>query len=213
MDTPTAHISLGDRPLAIFDVDDVVLHFIGPFETYLGDRGLALIPRSFRLSGNIVHSATGEAVEEDSIKDIILGFFETQERWQTPFADAAPVLNTLSQVADIVFLTAMPPLYSPQRRRLLDSFGLTYPMIATEEPKGPVVGRLHGNREKPLVFVDDMVRNLQSVADHAPRSLRLHMSPESAIHTHAPRAQETLAKSCTWREAEKLILAHFDHFR
>lgn len=208
-DNLLAHIRLGDRPLAVFDVDDVVLQFIAPFETYLGSRGLTLLPRSFRLHGNIVSREAGEPLGEADVTEAILRFFETQETWQTPFTEAAEVLAALSQRADIVFLTAMPPRYTGQRRRLLDSFGLTYPLIATESPKGPVVQQLHAGRPLPLVFVDDMVRNLQSVAEHAPQSLLLHMVPESPIHRHAPRAPEDLARACGWPEAGGLIDAHF----
>lgn len=203
------HIRLGDRPLAVFDVDDVVLQFIAPFEAYLTSLGLRLLPRSFRLHGNIVSTATEEALAEAEVTDTILRFFETQEEWQTPFAEAAGVLAALAKNADIVFLTAMPPRYTLQRRRLLDSFGLSYPMIATESPKGPVVERLHRGRPLPLSFVDDMVGNLQSVAEHAPESLLLHMVPDSDIHRHAPRAPESLARVCGWREARRLLDAHF----
>lgn len=203
------HVRLGDRPLAVFDVDDVVLQFIAPFEAYLASLGLRLLPRSFRLHGNIVAAATGEPLGETGVTEAILRFFETQEEWQTPFAEAAGVLTALSKNADIVFLTAMPPRYTAQRRRLLDSFGLSYPLIATESPKGPVVERLHGSRPLPLAFVDDMVRNLQSVAEHAPQSLLLHMVPVSDIHRHAPRTPEGLAQACGWQEAAHLIDTHF----
>lgn len=204
-----APIHLGDRPLAVFDVDDVVLQFIAPFETYLAGQELALLPRSFRLFGNIVSTATGEPLSEADVTAAILRFFDEQEVWQTPFTEATSVLNTLARKADIVFLTAMPPLYSAQRRRLLDRFDLPYPLIATESPKGPVVERLHKGRPLPLVFADDMVRNLQSVAEHAPQSLLLHMLPESPIHRHAPRAPEDLARFCDWQEAARLIDTHF----
>ena len=204
-----AHIHLGDRPLAVFDVDDVVLQFIAPFEAYLASRELALLPRSFRLFGNIVSTATGEPLPEADVTAIILRFFEEQEIWQVPFTAATGILTALSRQADIVFLTAMPPRYSAQRRRLLDRFGLPYPLIATESPKGPVVERLHKGRPLPLVFADDMVRNLQSVADHVPQSLLLHMLPESSIHRHAPRAPDDLARFCDWQGAARLIESHF----
>lgn len=209
-DNLTGHIRLGDRPLAVFDVDDVVLQFIAPFEAFLTSLELALLPRSFRLFGNIVSTATGEPVSEADVTATILRFFEEQEAWQTPFTEATGVLAAISEKADIVFLTAMPPLYSAQRRRLLDRFELPYPLIATESPKGPVVEKLHQGRPLPLAFADDMVRNLQSVADHAPQSLLLHMLPESPIHRHAPRAPVDLARFCDWREAARLIDAHFE---
>lgn len=208
-DDQIASIRLRDRPLAVFDVDDVVLQFIVPFETYLASRELSLLPRSFRLFGNIISTTTGAPLSDVDVTAAILRFFNEQEEWQTPFTAATGVLKALSKKADVVFLTAMPPLYSAQRRRLLDRFDLPYPLIATESPKGPVVERLHKDRPLPLVFADDMVRNLQSVAEHAPQSLRLHMVPESPIHRHAPRAPEALARFCDWREAASLIDSHF----
>lgn len=203
------HIRLADRPLAIFDVDDVVLQFIAPFEAYLANRGYTLLPRSFRLHGNIVATGTDELLGQQEVTDAILHFFETQEDWQIPLAEATEVITALSKQADVVFLTAMPPRFTEQRRRLLDSFGLTFPLIATESPKGPVVEQLHAGRPLPLAFMDDMVRNLQSVAEHAPQSLLLHMVPDSPIHRHAPRAPEELARTCNWANAAALLNSHF----
>lgn len=202
-------IRLGDRPLAVFDVDDVVLQFIAPFEAYLASCNLSLLPRSFRLQGNIVAAGSDLPLEERAVKDTILRFFETQEQWQIPVIEAVEVLSSLSRSADIVFLTAMPPRYRDARRRLLDSFGLPFPLIATEEPKGPVVAQLHAGRPLPLSFADDMVRNLQSVSEHVPQSLLLHIVPESPIHRHAPPAPQGLAHACNWREAGHLISTHF----
>lgn len=204
-------IRLGDRPLAVFDVDDVVLQFILPFIAYLGDRGLKLEPRSFRLHGNILDASSGEALDDAAVSALILDFFDHQEQWQTPFAGTVSGLHTLSRQADIVFLTAMPPLYQDKRRRLLDLFDLPYPLIATESPKGPVVQQLHGKRPLPLAFVDDMVRNLESVAEHAPQSLRLHMVPRTEIHRHAPRAPATLAQGCSlWPDIAQTISRYFE---
>ncbi|MGO8176430.1 hypothetical protein ACC764_39695, partial [Rhizobium ruizarguesonis] len=51
-------------------------------------------------------------------------------------------------------------------RRLLDRMGLLFPLLATEQPKGPIVNALHASRSIPVVFIDDMARNLHSVRDH-----------------------------------------------
>ncbi|WP_092743019.1 hypothetical protein [Xaviernesmea oryzae] len=203
------HVRLGARPLAVFDIDDVVLQFLVPFEAYLTSLGLRLIPRSFRLHGNILASATEEALPDDEVSALILSFFEAQERWQTPFAEAVEVLHDLARTADVVFLTAMPPVYAIQRRRLLDRLQLDFPLIATESPKGPVVARLHGGRPLPVAFVDDMVRNLSSVGTHVPDCLLLHMMPESEMHRHAPQAEGLALRARDWREAERILAAHF----
>ena len=53
----------------------------------------------------------------------------------------------------------------------LDQLTLDFPMIATEEAKGPMVAALHAERSLPLAFIDDMVHNLHSVGAHVPECL------------------------------------------
>ena len=117
--TDLDHIRLRDRPLVVCDVDDVVLQFATPFEAFLETRGHRLLPRSFKLTGNIVHGDDERVIEAPAVKALIDDFFMEQERWQTPFADAVDSLHVLGQDADLIFLTAMPPRHAEVRRRLL----------------------------------------------------------------------------------------------
>ena len=48
------HVILSNRPLVVCDIDEVVLEFLTPFRNFLRASGLDLLPRSFRLHGNIV---------------------------------------------------------------------------------------------------------------------------------------------------------------
>ncbi len=203
-----SHVSLKERPLIVCDVDDVVLQFFTPFETYLKKGGLELLPRSFRLTGNIVTVGTEAAIEEAAVKLLIGSFFEQQEDWQTPFDLALDTLNALSAEADVLFLTAMPPRYSEPRRRLLDRLGFDFPLVATEEPKGPVMRRLHADRPLPSVFIDDMAHNLHSVRDHVENCMVLHMMPDSPLHLLAPKPDDGIARAMDWRHADDLIRAH-----
>lgn len=204
-----SHVRLSERPLVVCDVDDVVLHFAAPFQDFLRGSGHELIPRSFRLTGNIVSSETQVALEHSEVRQLIAAFFAAQERHQIPLDGVVETLCGLGNEADIVFLTAMPPLYREQRRRLLDRFGLGFPLVASEAPKGPILRSLHGTRSLPCVFIDDMVHNLQSVQEHVPECLLLHMMPDSALHLLAPRAGDHVARPRDWRQAGDLIRAHF----
>ncbi|MFL0693776.1 MAG: hypothetical protein ACJLUP_17285 [Agrobacterium tumefaciens] len=205
--TDLDHIRLTDRPLIVCDVDDVVLQFAAPFEAFLQSRGHRLLPRSFKLTGNIV---TGESViEAPAVKALIDDFFVEQERWQTPFANAVDSLHALGQDADLVFLTAMPPRHAEVRRRLLDQLTLTFPMIATEEAKGPMVAALQGERPLPVAFVDDMVHNLHSVGQHVPDCLLIYLPPPLEIFRFAPEPPENVRRVGTWPEASELIRSHF----
>lgn len=207
--TDLTGIALGRRALVVCDVDDVVLQFIGPFEAFLESRGHRLLPRSFRLHGNIVSRHDGAAVEASLVSELIATFFELQESWQVPILDAAEALAALSGDADVVFLSAMPSRYYGQRRRLLDSFGLPYPLIASEDAKGPLVDRLHGRRAHPVAFIDDMVRNLHSVGEHVPDCLLVHLQPDSQIHRLAPPTPDLARKARDWQHAGMMIRDHF----
>lgn len=204
------HIQLSDRPLLVSDVDDVVLEFLRPFEAYLASLGHHLLPKSFHLTGNIVSLADQRALEEHQVKQILHDFFDRQEDWQRPFGDSVNQLKQLGSMADVVFLTAMPPAYTQQRRRLLDQLGLDFPLLATESPKGPVVKALHRERSLPLAFMDDMAHNLHSVADHAPDCLLVHIAPQSEIHRFAPKTAPQVIRAEDWSAACTTIVAHFN---
>jgi hypothetical protein len=203
-----SHVRLTDRPLIVCDVDDVVLNFAAPFADYLKQNGHELLPRSFRLTGNIVSIETQIALEDAVVRQLIASFFERQEDWQTPFEQAADTLNALGRDADVLFLTAMPPLYQQQRRRLLDQLGLDFPLVATETPKGPVMRRIHGERPLPSAFIDDMAHNLHSVRDHVENCLVIHMMPDSPLHLLAPKPDNGIVRAMDWGHAEDLIRLH-----
>ncbi|NBB50123.1 hypothetical protein GVN24_17755 [Rhizobium sp. CRIBSB] len=202
------HIRLGDRPLIVCDVDDVVLQFATPFQAFLESRGHNLLPRSFKLTGNIVNGADQSVIEAPAVKALIDDFFLDQESWQTPFADAVDSLHALARHADLVFLTAMPPRHAGVRRRLLDQLTLSFPMLATEEPKGPMVAALHAARSLPVAFVDDMVHNLHSVGDHVPDCLLVYLPPPLEIFRFAPDPRETVRRAENWPAASALLHDH-----
>ncbi|MBT9368281.1 hypothetical protein [Rhizobium sp. CSW-27] len=204
-----AHVRLGDRPLAVCDVDDVVLEFLRPFERFLDSLGHRLVPRSYRLHGNIVSARDDSPLADALVSQLILDFFEAQESWQTPFGDAVTTLKRLGETADVVFLTAMPPRYTLMRRRLLDRLDLTFPLLATESPKGPVVRHMHADRPLPLAFIDDMAHNHVSVAESVPQCLLVHLMPESDMHRHAPKPGPHVVQARNWPEAEGHLLRHF----
>ena len=132
-------LSLGERPLIVCDIDEVVLEFVTPFQAYLVHNGHELRPTSFRLNGNVFNRNDGAETPDDEVARLLEDFFACQDGWQTAVISAADSLSRLSGQADIVFLTAMPPRHRAVRRQLLSRHGFDYPMIATEAAKGPAV--------------------------------------------------------------------------
>ncbi len=212
MDAPfefdVSHIRLQERPLIVCDVDDVVLHFFAPFLAFIDGEGYEFLPRSFRLTGNIVSKGDGSALEEKDVHRLIEAFFEAQEQWQTPFDCVVNALEDLSKDADIVFLTAMPPQFWAQRRRLLDRLELAYPLLASLQPKGPIVRSLHRQRAMPVAFIDDMAHNLHSVSEHVPECLLINLKPDSIVHRMAPAVAAGIPEANEWSQAAPLIQAH-----
>lgn len=202
-------IRLGNRPLVVSDIDEVVLEFLRPFQAFLDSCEHVLLPRSFRLTGNIVHRATKEAASEAAVSELLETFYAAQERWQTPAAGVVESLRDLSEHADIVFLTAMPPRHAAARRALLDRLDLPYPLLASEEPKGPIVERLHAGRPLPLAFIDDIAHNLQSVQTHAPSCLLINLMANAEFRALAPTPDTCVHIAADWTDAAKAIRAHF----
>ncbi|CAN7434576.1 hypothetical protein LJR235_002761 [Pararhizobium sp. LjRoot235] len=202
------HVRLTDRPLIVCDVDEVVLEFLTPFRNFLRASGRDLLPRSFRLHGNIVLLESGETVADDLVSALQEEFFTRQEEWQTPAALAVETLAELAEEADIVFLTAMPPRHAVVRRALLDRFSLGYPLVASKEAKGPIVKRLHAGRKLPFVFIDDISHNLHSVREHAPDCLLVNLMVNADFRRLAPDPGEGIAKADDWTDVARIVRVH-----
>ena len=152
--------------------------------------------------------ADGSETPGETVSAMLEAFFEAQDEWQTPVIEAADSLARLSTQADIVFLTAMPPRYRVQRRNLLSRHGFDYPMIATEAPKGPAVLALHGARAQPVVFIDDIFVNLQSVRKHVPETLLVNLMANDTFRALAPHPGDGVEIATDWPHAETLIRTH-----
>lgn len=207
--TPIDHVRLADRPLIVCDVDEVVLEYLDPFDAFLRSRGHQLLPRSFRLHGNIVDMETGEAALHAAVKGLQEDFFAAQEDWQGPATLAVETLQALGADADIVFLTAMPPRHAGARRRLLDRVGLRFPLVATETAKGPVVQALHGARALPVAFIDDIHANHLSVRESVPDALLVQLMANQVFFAMAPAPGEHVVRATDWGDAERKIRSHF----
>jgi hypothetical protein len=203
-----ASLAASRRPLVVCDVDEVVLEFLDPFDRYLNSVGHKLHPDSFRLHGNIRSLVEDIVASNEACEHMQEEFFATQDKWQVPAKGVDAALRSLSDDADIVFLTAMPPRHHDVRRAVLDLHGLDFPMIATEEPKGPVVAGLIGERNVPAVFVDDIVRNLGSVRTHAPGCVLMHLMANQVFRALAPEPEDDIVIAEDWAHAERLIRQH-----
>jgi hypothetical protein len=200
-----AWIAESDRPLVVCDIDEVTLAFVSPFMAFLTTRGYELQPRSFRLTGNILDLRTGAAADRATVSDLIESFFLEQARWQRPVDRVQPSLAALSEIADVIFLTAMAPRHFQTRRELLDSHDLPYPMIATEDAKGTILKLVHGDRQTKVAFVDDIAANLYSVRETLPNAFLVNLMANDAFRALAPDPGAAIARPATWPDAQREI--------
>lgn len=202
---PPASIERRHDALLVLDVDEVVLHFIAPFQALLAEHGAKLHFESFRLTGNVRSIATGEALSGHALDGVTAQLYAEQETRQAIVDGVQPALERLSEVADIVFLTAMTPSYYPQRRQLLDRGGLRYPMIATERSKGGVLAELVANRSGPVVFVDDLPPNLHGVRRSVPQAHLVQLMADQSFRSYLPELPVGAHSAVDWRDAEPLL--------
>ncbi|MEM6461044.1 MAG: hypothetical protein AAF724_03930 [Pseudomonadota bacterium] len=201
-------IALGERPLIICDVDEVALEFVSPFAGFLKARGYELLPRSFRLTGNIVSLESGVEAAKETVRELLDAFFAEQLDWQVPANGARKSLSNLSAHADIVFLTAMSPRHYEARRAVLDRHDLHYPLVATVEEKGPLISEIHDERDHTVVFIDDMAPNLQSAKRHLPHAIAINYMSNDHFRTMAPHPGDDIVSAETWGEIESIIGRH-----
>jgi hypothetical protein len=200
-----AELARDTRPLLVLDVDEVVLEFVRPFLNFLETHGLEHRLTSFRLHGNILDRASGAAIEDGRVSQLIDDFFAAQHDWQTVAEGAAEVIADLAAGAEIVMLTAMPHRHRAKRRALLDRLGLTYPLLTTEAPKGPAIRLLRGEHPRPVAFVDDIPHNLISVRETVADAHLFNLTTYPGLRPLLPPVPEGVPLVDDWRSAAPLI--------
>ena len=201
-------LDIGSRPLVAVDVDEVVLQFLSPFKSFLKANGHELVLETFSLNGNVTCLETGEKVSDSQVGALLAAFYDAQEDWQIPFEAARETLEGISEIADVLLLTAMPPQHRPARRRLLARHGFRFPLIASEEPKGEVLRKLCNNNPPLLIFVDDMLYNCRSVADCLPEALTINLLINDDYRAMAPKTESPSVVATGWEHADRLIRRH-----
>ncbi|WP_019171189.1 hypothetical protein [Pseudaminobacter salicylatoxidans] len=200
-----AELANDNRPLLVLDVDEVVLEFISPFVAFIDTLGLELRTDSFRLRGNIFERATQTAVASERVSTLIADFFEVQADWQTAPQGAAEAIARLAESAEIVMLTAMPHRYRATRRALLDRLGFPYPLLTTEQPKGPAIRQLRGAVPRPVAFVDDIARNLLSARESVADAHLFHLMAHEELRALMPPLPEGIVETRNWPDAAPKI--------
>jgi hypothetical protein len=201
------------RPLIVSDCDEVLMHMVVPFRTWLEEQhGI-----EFNFSGGferaLRHKTSGDVVERNLVWTLLSAFFETEMHRQTPIRGAVAAMARLAERADIVIVTNIGEERAQARADQIHAHGLPYPVIGNRGGKGPAVSKLIEERQPGLtIFIDDLGANHVSVARDVPQCWRLHFVGEPEFAPHVEMARDAHERIDEWERAEAWIMARIDEY-
>ncbi len=176
------------RPLVLVDVDEVLGLFMQGFGAYLAAQGLEFRVDRFALFQNIYRPGAAEHLEMAEGKKLFDAFFAGHCDTIEPAPGAIAALNRLARSAEILILSNAPPQAERLRTAWLRKHGLEHPLILNSGPKGPIAAALVGQTAHRTAFVDDLLPNLDSVAEHAPATATFQHVADLRLQPLAPRS-------------------------
>jgi len=192
-------------PLVIVDVDEVLAMFILGFERFIARHGWELRLERFALFQNIYRPGTRDAISVAEGRRLFDEFFALDRHDIDVAPGAQSALAELATNATIVILTNAPEAGRVGRMRWLSENGFPYEMLIGSGPKGALVAAMADLTRGPTAFVDDLLPNLDSVAEEAPRVRRFQMVADERLRPMAPTAPERHARIDDWHELRAAI--------
>lgn len=199
------------KPLLISDCDEVLLHMVRHFGTWLDEAHEI----DFSIGhGDFANSMTrrdgGPAPTREDMWALLGGFFPAEMHRQTLVPHAREALARLAETTDIVILTNLQDQCRLPRIEQLAAFGIAHRVECNQGGKGEPVARLVAEYGNPVtVFVDDLAVHHDSVARHAPQVHRLHMIAEPVLAAAVPKAPAAHARIDDWCDAHDWIVTQF----
>jgi len=175
-----------DRPLVLVDVDEVLGLFMQGFGDFLVTRGLEMRIERFALFQNIYRP--GETRHLDIAEGRVLfdAFFADHCHEIEPAPGAIAALNRLAASAEILILSNAPAQGERLRAEWLRMHGMDHPLVLNSGPKGPIAAGLTGQTPQRTAFVDDLLPNLDSVAEHSPTTATFQHVADLRLRPYAP---------------------------
>lgn len=194
-------------PLLIVDVDEVLALFMAGLERFIARQGYEMRIDRFALFQNIYRAGEPDHIDLDTGKALFEAFFREGADDLHPVEGAADALADLSRQADVVILTNAPDIGRQSRTGWLARHGFDYPMLLNSGLKGPVIAELAARTTGPVVFVDDLLPNLESSAESAPQVRRFQSVADPRLRPLAPQAPERHPRHDEWIDLKPAIEA------
>ncbi|MGH6967387.1 MAG: hypothetical protein ACREE0_23120 [Phenylobacterium sp.] len=176
------------RPLVIVDVDEVLGLFMQGFGKFLESRGFEFRVDRFALFQNIYRPGASEHLDLAEGRKLFDDFFRTGCGEIEPAPGAVEALAALSRRAEILILSNAPADAERLRGQWLRRHGLPQALILNTGPKGPITAALVAQTDQRTAFIDDLIPNLDSVADHSPATATFQHVADLRLRPLAPRS-------------------------
>lgn len=193
------------QPLLVCDADEVLVRFVAGLERYLETEGLWLDLRSFALTGNIKERATGRALEQAEVSQMLERFYETQTDQLEPVPGAAQALSSLSVHCRVVILSNLPRRRRAVREDWFAAHDMAYPVIANSGLKGAAFKAMAARSGRPVFFLDDIPHHIADAARQVPDGHLIHFVADPRLDRLLSAAEECHLRTGNWAEARAFM--------
>jgi hypothetical protein len=194
------------RPLVIVDVDEVLGLFMKGFGAFVAERGYELRFERFALFQNIFRPGATEHLDLTEGHRLFDEFFRTGCGEIEPAPGAVAALRRLRARAELLILSNAPADAERLRGEWLKRHGLPQALILSSGPKGPITAGLVAQTSGRTAFVDDLIQNLDSVAEHSPATATFQHVADLRLRPLAPRSDRH-PRIDDWAELGEAIAA------
>jgi hypothetical protein len=198
-------------PLVVVDVDEVLGLFMKGFESFIASRGYEMRITRFALFQSLFRPGEIEHLDLDTGRALYNEYFGSHCEHMPVTPGGVEALQGLATIASVVILTNAPAHGREPRARWLTGNGLDYPMIVSSGPKGAPVAALAALTQGPVAFVDDLLPNLDSVAEAAPHVSRFQLVADERLRPHAFTAPERHTRIDDWPTLAAAIRSAIGH--
>jgi hypothetical protein len=172
----------------IVDVDEVLGLFMRGFGAFIAERGYELRFERFALFQNIYRPGATEHLDLVEGRRLFDEFFRDRCGELEPAPGAVEALRRLKPRAELLILSNAPAEAERLRGEWLKRHGLPEALILSSGPKGPITAALVAQTTGRTAFVDDLIPNLDSVADHSPATATFQHVADLRLRPLAPRS-------------------------
>ncbi len=169
------------------------------FERFVGAHGYEMRIDKFALFQNIYRVGESQPLDTASGRVLFDAFFDLERHDIEVAPGAREELARLARRASVVILTNAPANSRPARARWLIEHDLPYPLVVGAGPKGKPVAALAARTLGQVAFVDDLMGNLDSAAQEAPRVHRFQTIADERLRALAPSDPARHPRFDDWR--------------